>query len=75
MSDLEYSPVEIIAAKQAGGVLTSDQIRWFIRNSSAGRVPDYQLSALLMATIVAPYRSLNRSRSLLYISSIPAMAA
>lgn len=49
MSDLEYSPADIIAAKQAGGVLTSGQIRWFIRNSSAGRVPDYQLSALLMA--------------------------
>ena len=49
MSDLEYSPVDIIAAKQAGGVLTSDQIHWFIRNSAGGRVPDYQLSALLMA--------------------------
>jgi pyrimidine-nucleoside phosphorylase len=49
MSDFEYSPVDIIARKQAGGVLTTDEIRWFVENSATGRVPDYQLSALLMA--------------------------
>jgi len=49
MSDLEYSPVDIIATKQAGGVLTTDEIGWFVQNSAGGRVPDYQLSALLMA--------------------------
>jgi pyrimidine-nucleoside phosphorylase len=49
MSDLEYSPVDIIAAKQAGGELATDEIRWFVENSASGRVPDYQLSALLMA--------------------------
>ena len=49
MSDLEYSPVEIIARKQAGASLSTDEIRWFVANSTSGRVPDYQLSALLMA--------------------------
>lgn len=49
MSDFECSPVEIIAKKQAGKTLDSDEIRWFVENSATGRVPDYQLSALLMA--------------------------
>lgn len=49
MTELEYSPVEIIARKQAGGHLSTEEIRWFVANSTSGRVPDYQLSALLMA--------------------------
>jgi pyrimidine-nucleoside phosphorylase len=49
MPDLEYSPVEIIAAKQAGGDLTTEQIRWFVDASATGRMADYQVSALLMA--------------------------
>ena len=49
MSDLEYSPVDIIARKQAGGALSPGEIYWFVENSAKGRVPDYQLSALLMA--------------------------
>jgi pyrimidine-nucleoside phosphorylase len=49
MSDLEYSPSDIIAKKQAGGQLSTEEISWFVENSSTGRVPDYQLSALLMA--------------------------
>ena len=49
MTHLEYSPVDIIAKKQAGGRLSTDEIRWFVANATSGRVPDYQLSALLMA--------------------------
>ncbi|MGD9141452.1 MAG: pyrimidine-nucleoside phosphorylase, partial [bacterium] len=49
MKHLEYSPVDIIARKQAGGRLSTDEIRWFVANTTSGRVPDYQLSALLMA--------------------------
>lgn len=49
MSDLEYSPSDIIARKQAGKDLTTGEIAWFVENSARGRIPDYQLSALLMA--------------------------
>jgi len=47
--DLAYSPVDIIAKKQAGRRLSTDEIRWFVANSTTGRIPDYQLAALLMA--------------------------
>jgi pyrimidine-nucleoside phosphorylase len=49
MTDLEYSPSDIIARKQAGRDLTTGEITWFVKNSARGRVPDYQLAALLMA--------------------------
>lgn len=49
MTQLEYSPVDIIAKKQAGKRLSTDEIHWFVANATSGRVPDYQLSALLMA--------------------------
>jgi pyrimidine-nucleoside phosphorylase len=45
----EYSAADIIAGKQAGSVLTTGEIEWFVRGSTDGTVPDYQLSAFLMA--------------------------
>jgi pyrimidine-nucleoside phosphorylase len=41
--------VDIIRAKRDGGELTRDQIAWMVRGASDGSVPDYQLSAWLMA--------------------------
>jgi len=41
--------VDIIAKKRDGLALSPDEIRWFIGEYTAGRVPDYQASALLMA--------------------------
>ena len=41
--------VDIIATKRDGKRLSDDQIRAFIRGYTAGDVPDYQASALLMA--------------------------
>jgi pyrimidine-nucleoside phosphorylase len=41
--------VDIIRTKRDGGVLTRDQIGWLIAGASDGSVPDYQLSAWLMA--------------------------
>jgi pyrimidine-nucleoside phosphorylase len=41
--------VEIIQRKRDGGALSADQIRWVIGEYAADRIPDYQMSALLMA--------------------------
>ncbi len=41
--------VDIIRAKRDGNVLTRDQIGWMVAGAGDGSVPDYQLSAWLMA--------------------------
>jgi pyrimidine-nucleoside phosphorylase len=41
--------VDIIRAKRDGTSLTREQIGWMVRGASDGSVPDYQLSAWLMA--------------------------
>ncbi len=41
--------VDIIRAKRDGNALTRDQIGWMIAGAGDGSVPDYQLSAWLMA--------------------------
>jgi len=40
---------EIIYRKRNGGVLTAEEIGWFVSEYTAGRIPDYQAAALLMA--------------------------
>lgn len=40
---------QIIANKRDGHVLSKDEINFFIRNYTNGDIPDYQMSALLMA--------------------------
>jgi pyrimidine-nucleoside phosphorylase len=41
--------VDIIRAKRDGNALTREQIGWMVTGASDGSVPDYQLSAWLMA--------------------------
>lgn len=40
---------DIIMKKRNGGELTKEEIRFFIEGYTAGRIPDYQVSALMMA--------------------------
>ncbi|SOC49005.1 thymidine phosphorylase [Blastococcus aggregatus] len=44
-----HDAIDVLRAKRDGVELTSDQIRWIIDTYTAGRVPDEQMSALLMA--------------------------
>lgn len=46
------TPYEIIYKKRNGGQLTSDEIGWFVTEYTAGRIPDYQAAALLMAVFL-----------------------
>ncbi len=41
--------IELIEQKRDGGELSTEQIDWFIDIYTAGRIPDYQVAALLMA--------------------------
>ena len=41
--------IEIIQTKRDGGTLSAAQIGWVIAEYTADRLPDYQMSALLMA--------------------------
>src|SRR3954470_13104783 len=44
--------VELIAAKRDGRELTGDEIRWLVAGFTSGDIPDYQVSAWLMATLI-----------------------
>ncbi len=42
-------PVQLIRTKRDGGALDDAEIRWFIEGVTDGSIPDYQVSAMLMA--------------------------
>lgn len=46
------TPYEIIYKKRNGGQLGKDEIGWFVSEYTAGRIPDYQAAALLMAVFL-----------------------
>ncbi|MFZ1946274.1 MAG: thymidine phosphorylase [bacterium] len=48
-SSRSFRAVDIIAKKQRGGALGRDEISWFVGSSARGAIPDYQISAFLMA--------------------------
>ncbi len=50
----------LIEAKREGKTLTPEQIQEFIREFTAGRIPDYQMAAMLMAIY---FRGLNTSET------------
>ncbi|QDK47238.1 thymidine phosphorylase [Bdellovibrio sp. ZAP7] len=46
---MSFLPAEIIKKKRNGGELSNDEIEEFILGYARGSIPDYQMSALLMA--------------------------
>ena len=44
--------IDVIAKKRDGHSLSKDDIEMFIRDVNAGAIPDYQISALLMAIVL-----------------------
>jgi pyrimidine-nucleoside phosphorylase len=56
MAYSHFRAVDIIAKKQRGETLTREEIAWFVRSSAAGTIPDYQVSAFLMAVF---FKSMN----------------
>ena len=44
--------VDVIVKKRDGGALSREEIRFFVDGVTSGAVPDYQASALLMATLL-----------------------
>ena len=46
---MNFNMNDIIYKKREGGELTADEIKWWINGYVKGDIPDYQVSALLMA--------------------------
>ncbi len=44
--------IDIIEKKKVGGELTAEQIKFFVDGFTDGTIPDYQMSALLMAILL-----------------------
>ncbi|MFZ4405091.1 MAG: thymidine phosphorylase [Pseudobdellovibrionaceae bacterium] len=44
-----HLPVEVIKKKRKGLALSAEEIQFFIQGYTTGQIPDYQMSALLMA--------------------------
>lgn len=46
---MSFNPVELITRKRDGEKLSAEEITWFITEYTNGVIPDYQMSAMLMA--------------------------
>jgi pyrimidine-nucleoside phosphorylase len=57
---MSFLPSEVIKTKRNGGTLSDSQIQDFIIGYSQGQIPDYQMSALLMAIF---FRGMNPSET------------
>ena len=49
---MTYTMTELIGTKRDGGELSPDAIAWIIDEYTADRLPDYQMSSLLMAILL-----------------------
>ena len=77
---LSYNPVEIIRRKRDGKALAPEELGRFIADYTAGRIPDYQAAALLMAIyfsgmsepeLLALTESMLRSGEVIDLADIP----
>jgi pyrimidine-nucleoside phosphorylase len=62
-----FLPAEIIKKKRNGVSLSSEEIEYFIRAYTDGTIPDYQMSALLMAIY---FKGMNDSETLALTKSM-----
>jgi pyrimidine-nucleoside phosphorylase len=58
---MSFLPAEIIKAKRNGDPLSKEQIEYFILEYAQGKIPDYQMSALLMAIF---FKGMNKEETL-----------
>ncbi len=75
---------DIIHKKREGGALSPEEIRWFVSGVTEGSIPDYQISALMMAVYfqgmtreetVSLTLEMARSGDMADLSSIPGVKA
>lgn len=52
MSEMKYNPVTIIRKKRECESLSKEEIQFLIQSYTADRIPDYQMSAFLMASFL-----------------------
>ena len=52
---------DLIVKKRDGGALTTDEIAYMVKGYTAGEIPDYQMSAMLMAIV---WRGMDRRETL-----------
>src|SRR5438093_1644 len=52
--------LSLIESKRDGKTFTADEINWFISEYVAGKIPDYQMAALMMAIY---FRGLNSEKT------------
>ncbi len=80
LSGLSYNPVEIIRRKRDGKALAPEELARFITDYTAGRIPDYQAAALLMAIyfsgmsepeLLALTEAMLRSGEVIDLSDVP----
>ena len=57
---MTFNMNDIIFKKREGGKLSKEEIDWWITGYVAGDIPDYQVSALLMAIF---FRGLDREET------------
>ena len=64
---MNFNMNDIIYTKREGGELTAEEIKWWIDGYVRGEIPDYQVSALLMAIF---FRGLSREETYMLTSAM-----
>src|SRR5690606_13630868 len=60
-TEMAFLPAELIKKKREDSPLSEEEIRFFIESYTRGEIPDYQMSALLMAIF---FRGMNETETL-----------